>query len=125
MKDIVIQTFSKWSQSVSIFGSHTTPVHLLVRVLNNKNKKFIIRSVCVSTKTDYWLFEISNDILHNTRTFIVNSNSNFDYEIDVRHIIENYSRNKKFTIKITGDTGTYESEKMTVSDIQNIKSMYS
>lgn len=125
MNEIEVLTFSTWEQGVSIFGVHTTPVKLLVRVLNKTRNEFRITDMCVSTKNNYLFFETSTDILHTTKTYIVKPLSNFEFEIDVRHIIQNYSSSKKFTIKVTGNLGIYESEKISVNDIQNIKSIYS
>ncbi len=124
MKDIRINTYSTWERSTSIFGVHTTPLLLLVEIKNNTNTNFEITGICISTKNNYFFFETSTDILHTNSNQIVKPHSKFEFKIDVRHIIENYSSTKNFTVKVISDNESYESLKISVSDLQNIQSIY-
>lgn len=114
MRKLTIQTFATWINSVSIFGTHNTPLKLLIRVRNNTNTRITINELCICVKNNFLIF--SKDVLHQRNNYVINPNASFDFELDVRYISTNFSNDKKFTVKVTDTHGEiYESEKVSIA----------
>jgi hypothetical protein len=124
MKKIDIRTYATWISETNIFGTHTTPLLLQVEIHNNTSKDVIIRGICISAKSNFLLFNTSKDILRQDKNYIVNAKSKFSFQFDIRHILTQYSADKKFTVKIFSDIGNYESDKLTVNMLNKVKSAY-
>lgn len=125
MKDIKIETFATWEMQTGIFGTSTTPLILQIDIKNNTNTRFDITGICISVKTNFVLFDTSEDILRANKKEMVSPNSKFSFKIDIRHIQSKYPTDKKFTVKIFGKDKNYESDKLSIDKLKALKASYS
>lgn len=110
MSKIEIKTFATWESRTNILGKQTTPLMLKIEIDNNTNEIFTIDSICISIKLDYIIFKTSKDILKQTKSYSINSKSSFSFNLDVRYLLNKYSPNKKFKVKIISNNETFESD---------------
>lgn len=123
MQQINIKAFVTWVKEIGILGVRTSPLYLRVEVENKTSSNFMIDKVCISIKKD-WLFftTLKEDILEENVKFGVSKNKPFAFRLDIRNILNYYDDKTKFTVKMNIKNKVYESEILTVSKLQNIKS---
>jgi len=119
MNELEIKTFATWETSVGLLGSFKTPLVLLVEVHNKTSRDISIDSICISIKTNYLLFSTSSDELKQSKTYIIRANSKFKFELNVRHLLERYSTNKKFKVKITSNNKVFESDMVSIGALKS------
>ena len=74
---------------------------LALEIHNKTSRDITIDSICISIKNNYLLFSTSSDELKQSKSYLIRSNSKFDFKLDVRHLFERYSTSKKFKVKVT------------------------
>lgn len=123
MQQIKIKAFATWVKEIGILGVRTSPLYLRVEVENKTSSNFMIDKVCISIKKD-WLFftTLKEDILEENVKFGVSKNKSFAFRLDICNILNYYNDKTKFTVKMNIKNKVYESEILTVSKLQNIKS---
>ena len=122
MEKISVKTFATWEAGFNIFGAFTTPLILRVVLYNNTNTPVTINGICISIKN--FIFS-SEDVLGSSNIYTVPAAKKFEFEFDIRHIQQSYRANKKFTVKVFDNNGnTYESDRLTINLLQNIKTAY-
>lgn len=118
MNKISINTFAQWTEDTTIVGVITYPLQLLVEVTNNTMENFYIKKICISVKN----LILSEDALEQNKTYKILPNSKFEFTLDIRHILNSYKSNKKFTVKITSnDNEVFESEQISVDILNKCK----
>lgn len=99
------------SESITnILGTKTTPLVLQVDIDNKTNQVFRIDSICISIKHNYFLFSTSKDVLKQSKQYSINPKSTFSFKLDVRQLLNKYSTDKKFKVKIESNNEVYESD---------------
>jgi len=124
MKKIEVKTFATWVSSTGILGTHKSPLMLSVDIQNHTGSNFTIKGICISIKTRIIFFDISKDVMHSNKNYRVGPRSKFNFQFDIRNIQLNYNEDKRFTVKVFGDNEYFESKKLTVSQLNNIKSSF-
>lgn len=124
MQDIKVNTYANWEAQTTIFGTSVSPLQIMAEIKNDSNYPFTITGICISIKSKKFLFSVSNDILYADKNDIANPNSQFRYSIDIRHILNNYDADKKFTLKVFGENENFESDVMTINMLHTIVQTY-
>lgn len=120
MIELEIKTFATWETSVGLLGNFKTPLILLVEIHNKTSRDITIDSICISIKNNYLLFSTSSDELKQSKSYLIRSNSKFDFKLDVRHLFERYSTSKKFKVKVTSNTKIFESDMVSIGALKSI-----
>jgi len=122
MTNVKIYTAATWESVTNLLGSFTTPLLLNTKIVNNDSTTIKIKHICISIKN----LIFNDDILGADKNELIKPNSHFEFNLDIRHILTQYSKSKKFTVKITLENGeNFESNKITVDELNNAKSRYS
>ena len=124
MTKIKINTFATWESLTNVFDNKRAPLLLQINVENKTDEKVIIDSICFSVKHNYLLFKTEKDILKRTKKYAVNPKMTSSLEIDVQYLLNKYSANKKFNVKIVSNNEIFESDivhlgALKVSTIEN------
>lgn len=113
MPEISIRTFAIVTEIINPFlGSSIEPIYMQIEIQNISQRVLHINKVCVSVKTFFW----GSDIIPSAIRYTINPGDTQAINFDVQYLIRNYSRNKKFTIKVyVEESGkSYESEVLLV-----------
>lgn len=110
MTKIKINTFATWESSTNVFDNQRAPLLLQIDVENKTDEKIIIDSICFSVKQNYLLFKTEKDILKRTKKYAINPKMTFSLEIDVNYLLNRYSANKKFNVKMVSNNEVFESD---------------
>jgi hypothetical protein len=92
----------------------------LVEIHNKTSRDITIDSICISIKNNYLLFSTSSDELKQSKSYLIRSNSKFEFKLDVRHLFERYSTSKKFKVKVTSNTKVFESDMVSIGALKSI-----
>ena len=106
MSKIEIKTFATWESLTNILGKQTTPLLLQVDIDNKTDEIFIIESICISIKHDN-TFE---DVLKQTKLYSIKPKTIFSFKLVVRHLLNNYSADEKFKVKVESNNEIFESD---------------
>ena len=106
MCKIEIKTFATWESLTNLSGKQTTPLLLQVDIDNKTDEVFIIDSICISIKHD----NTSEDVLKQTKQYSINPKKTFSFKLDVRHLLNNYSTDEKFKVKVDSNNEIFESD---------------
>ncbi len=122
MTNVKVYTAATWESVTNLLGSFSTPLLLNTKIVNNENTSIKIKHICISIKN--FIFNI--EILGADKNELIKPKSQFEFNLDVKHILTKYSQSKKFTVKIKLDNGeVFESEKITVEMLNNAKLRFS
>lgn len=122
MTNVKIYTAATWESVTNLLGSFTTPLLLNTKIVNNDTTTIRITHICISIKN----LIFNDDILGANKNELIKPNSQFEFNLDVKHILTKYSKSKKFTVKITLENGEiFESNKITVDELNDAKLRYS
>jgi len=106
MNKIEIKTFATWESLTNLLGKKTTPLLLQVDIENKNDEIFIIDSICISIKHA----DSFTDVLKQTKSYSINPKSTFSFKLDVRHLLNNYSTDEKFKVKVESNNEIFESD---------------
>ena len=121
MENVTLLTAAKWELVTSILGSYTTPLLLNITVVNNRSSDIKIKRISTSIKNLIW----STEFLGENKDEIVKARSKFEFNLDLRNILNKYSETKEFTVKIKFENGeTLESNTLTVKMLAEQQSKY-
>jgi len=95
-----VNTAASWEEYINILGHYETPLLLNIQIINRNNFPINITQICISIKKKYLFKTKVEDILGANKNITINANSNDSLEIDVAHILNNYSQTQNFTVKI-------------------------
>ncbi len=110
MTKIKINTFATWESSTNVLDNQQAPLLLQIDVENKTDEKVIIDSICFSIKHNYLLFKTEKDVLKRAKKYAINPKMTFSLEIDVNYLLNRYSANKKFNVKMVSNNEVFESD---------------
>jgi meiotically up-regulated gene 157 (Mug157) protein len=110
MTKIKINTFATWDSLSNAFHNNRSPLLLQIDVENKTDEKVIIDSICFSVKHNYLLYKTSKDILKKTKKYAISPKMTFSLELDAQYLLNRYSPNKKFNVKIISNNEVFESD---------------
>jgi uncharacterized protein YqfB (UPF0267 family) len=122
MCNIKIKTAASWEEYINVFGRFETPLNLNVCIKNDNIFPIHLTQICISIKKISHLNTEEEDILGADKNITINANSDFSFEIDVAHILNDYSETQNFTVKINiNDNHPHESKILNVRMLNDAK----
>ena len=106
MNKIEIKTFATWESLTNILCKQTTPLLLQIDIENKTDEIFTINSICISIKHA----DSFSDVLKQSKSYSINPKSTFSFKLNVRHLLDNYSTDEKFKVKVESDNEVFESD---------------